>query len=227
MLAVHPVRHRRVTVGTLGLCDLVLVVREDVVYTARMQIETLAEVLRAHRRTLDVPSRKASAPRRLPGERATGLGLLPEREVGGIALVRIEIGPHALPERLADIAGEPSVAVEALDREIDRTLDLVREAARDEPLDDGDHLGNVIGRAREVGRRKDAQTPLVAVKTRFVELGDLLRRLALGEGGGNDLVLAPLDRVLPHMPDVGDVLDRDDGVAEVLERSAEPVREQV
>src|SRR2546428_7920977 len=37
MLAVHPVRHRRVTVGALGLRDLVLVVREDVVDAARMR----------------------------------------------------------------------------------------------------------------------------------------------------------------------------------------------
>jgi hypothetical protein len=65
------------------------------------------------------------------------------------------------------------------------------------------------------------------VETGLVELRDLLGGLALGEGRGDDLVLASLDRLLPHVPDVGDVLDRDHGVAEVLERPAQPVREQV
>ena len=62
VLAVHPVTDRRVTVRALGLRDLVLVVRKDVVDATGVQIEALAEVLRAHRRTFDVPPRKAAAP---------------------------------------------------------------------------------------------------------------------------------------------------------------------
>src|SRR5438445_356813 len=61
VLAVHPVPDGGVTVRALGLRDLVLVVRKDVVDAAGVQIETLAEVLRAHRRTLDVPPRKPRA----------------------------------------------------------------------------------------------------------------------------------------------------------------------
>jgi hypothetical protein len=63
MLAVHPVPHRRMAVCTFGLRDLILVVRKDVVDAAGVEIETLTQVPRAHRRTLDVPPRKTTAPR--------------------------------------------------------------------------------------------------------------------------------------------------------------------
>ena len=62
MLPVHPVTDRCVAVRAFGLRDLVLVVREDVVDTAGVQVEALAEVLRAHRRTLDMPARKPWTP---------------------------------------------------------------------------------------------------------------------------------------------------------------------
>ncbi len=65
------------------------------------------------------------------------------------------------------------------------------------------------------------------METRLIELGDLLRGLPLGERGGDDLVLATLDGVLAHVTDVGDVFHRDHGVAEILERPADPVRKQV
>src|SRR5207253_7547137 len=76
MLPVHPVADDLMAERPLGLRDLVLVVREDVVDNARVQIEALAEVLRAHRRTLDVPAREARAPWRVPHEGAAGLALL-------------------------------------------------------------------------------------------------------------------------------------------------------
>src|SRR5438552_3529127 len=110
MLPVHPVADDRMAERPLGLRDLVLVVREDVVDTARVKIEALAEVLRAHRRTLDVPAREARAPWRVPHEGAPGLALLPEREVGGVALLRVDLDAHASFERFADVARQLPVA---------------------------------------------------------------------------------------------------------------------
>jgi len=46
-----------------GLGRLVLVVREEQVDTAGVQVELLAEVRHRHRRALDVPARPARAPR--------------------------------------------------------------------------------------------------------------------------------------------------------------------
>ena len=87
---VHPdVRHRRRAVRAARLGDLVLVVREDEVEAAGVDVEDLAEVALAHRRALDVPARTSPAPRRVPA-RLLGARLLPEHEVGGVLLVRLD-----------------------------------------------------------------------------------------------------------------------------------------
>ena len=78
---VQPVaRELPVAERALRLRDLVLVVREDEVGAAAVDVERLAEVAVRHRRALDVPARAARAPRALP-ERLAGLGRLPQREV--------------------------------------------------------------------------------------------------------------------------------------------------
>src|SRR2546427_7804030 len=193
MLSVHPVPHGRVAERALGLRDLVFVVREDVVDAAGMQVEALAEVFRAHGRTLDVPSREAGSPRRRPRERPARLGLLPEREVDRIALRRIHLAAHALLQRLADVSGELPVAGKALHREVDGAVDLVREPIRYELLDDRDHLGHVVGGAREVRSGKDPKAPLILMEGLLIELRDFLWRLALGERGRDDLVFTAID----------------------------------
>ena len=78
---VHPVGGHRAVVERFALGDFVLMVREDQVQPATVDIEVLAEDRPAHRRALDVPARPARAPRALP-RRLARLGLLPEREVG-------------------------------------------------------------------------------------------------------------------------------------------------
>src|SRR5690606_16431061 len=60
------------------LRDLVLVVREDQVRAAAVDIDRAAEVVRAHRGALDVPARAPRSPRTRPA-RLAGLGGLPER----------------------------------------------------------------------------------------------------------------------------------------------------
>ena len=62
-------------------------------------------------------------------------------------------------------------------------------SARDEPLDQRDHLCHVIGRLRlHVGRR-DAKRGHVLVEGRNVALGDLARGHAFLVRAPNDLVL--------------------------------------
>ena len=78
----------------LALRDLVLVVREDDVHAAAVDVEGLAQVLHAHRRALDVPARPARAPGRVP-RRLARLGALPEDEVAHVLLAVLVAG-HAL-----------------------------------------------------------------------------------------------------------------------------------
>ena len=203
-------------------------VRKDVVDAAGVEIEALAEVADAHRRTLDVPAGVTLAPGRGPGEgRASRLGALPECEVGRVALGRIDLRTHALLERFLHVAGETSVSGEALHRVVHVAVDHVREAARDEPLDEHDHLGDMRGRARIDGRWEDAEIALVGEELRLVGRGDLHRRLARGERRGDDLVLPAIHRVLPHVSDIGDVLHLRDAPTVHLERAAQPVGEEI
>jgi hypothetical protein len=228
MLAVHPRADDGVPERAFRLRDLVLVMREDVVHAAGMHIESLAKVLRAHRRTLDVPARITAAPRRAPHERAPlGLRVLPEREVRRAALVRIGLGPDALPQRLGDVARKATVRFEVLHRVINGPVHDVGEVLSQELLDEGDHLGHVRRGPRVCRRGQDAELAFVITEGRLVELRDLARRLARGEGRRDDLVLATVDRVLTHMPHVGDVLHGDDAMAEQLEGPPQPIGEQI
>src|SRR5205814_1481546 len=59
-------RQRRAAMGRAALRDLVLVVREDQVDAAAMDVEGLAEQGLAHRRALDMPARAAAAPGAVP-----------------------------------------------------------------------------------------------------------------------------------------------------------------
>src|SRR5256885_2593128 len=104
--------------------------RKDVADTAGVQVEALAEVTGAHRRTLDVPAGKSRAPRRIPHQRPMRFGALPEREIGRVAFARVELRSNALPERLANVPGEPSVAGEPPHREVHRAVDLIRVLTR-------------------------------------------------------------------------------------------------
>src|SRR5262245_9543120 len=102
MLAVQPDARERADAGEgLGLGALVLVVREDVVDAAGVNVDLRAEVLGAHGGAFDVPAREASAPRALPDELCPlGLGGLPQREVARVVLERVGFGAHALAQTL-------------------------------------------------------------------------------------------------------------------------------
>src|SRR5690606_37483064 len=81
---VQPVAGEAVA-GRVGLGGLVLVVREDQVDAAAVDVERGAEVLGGHRRALQVPAGASGPPRGGPGGLA-GAGALPQREVAGVAL---------------------------------------------------------------------------------------------------------------------------------------------
>src|SRR5690606_9329182 len=86
---VHPVAGETVARG-LGLRDLVLVVREDQVDAAAVDVERRPQILGGHRRALQVPAGAAGAPRGRPGGLA-GLLALPQREVARVALARLVV----------------------------------------------------------------------------------------------------------------------------------------
>ena len=96
-----------------------------------------------------------------------------------------------------------------------------------EALGEGEHLGDVLGRAREDVRRQDVDQRLVGVERGLVGVGDLGRRLVLEPGLDEHPVLAAVEPLVAQVPDVGDVLDVEDLEAVVQQDAPDEVGEQV
>src|SRR6185295_10973051 len=108
----HPVVHphaREALAGRLGLRALVLVVREDQVEAAAVDVEILAELRARHRRALDVPARPPAAPGRIPRGVLVRLVRLPEREVERRPLALAGLDARARDELVRALAGELAV----------------------------------------------------------------------------------------------------------------------
>ena len=155
-----------------------------------MELEDRPELLLCHHRALDVPTRSAAPPRRLPRRVLSRLRRLPEGEVARVLLERIRL---LLLDCARPLARQSTVLGVPPDPEVDVALDGVREAALDERLDERDDLRNEVGRARErVGHPEAEVTGVLEVPVRRVQ-GELGARA----GGG----------VVDPVVDVGDVVD--------------------
>src|SRR5215813_1111397 len=135
-----------------------------------------------------------------PG-RPAGLGGLPEREVQGIALALVHVHPRSRFELVEVLPRQLAVGGETADLEVHVALQDVSDAPSDQPLDEGDHLGNVLGRLRLHVGGVDPDGGHVLLVFRDVALRD-------GRGGHALLVGSPDDAVV-H---VGVVLDEGDFV---------------
>ena len=81
----HPDVGKGSVVGALALRNLVFVVREDQIRTTTVDVESLAQIVAAHGRAFDVPTRATLTPLRVPGRFARFCGF-PKHEVQRIAL---------------------------------------------------------------------------------------------------------------------------------------------
>ena len=115
-------------VARLG--GLVLVVGEDQVAAAAVDLEADAEQLLGHRRALDVPAGPAAAPRRVPGRVLARLLGLPEREVERILLAVRALDALALVHVVDAAVAELAVARVRAHAEVDVAVDRVGVAAR-------------------------------------------------------------------------------------------------
>ena len=178
---------------------------------AAVDLEARAEVLLGHGRALDVPARPPLPPRRVPGRVLVRLVRLPEREVPLVLLeVARLLGDHVLELRARELA----VAGPPLDTEVDVALGLVGQPAVDELCDQGDDLGNGLGRERlDLGPAKSERVRVLHVPASCL-LGQLGARNSVACRGLVDLVV-----------DVRDVLDQLDVVAGLGEPPAKPHRE--
>ena len=145
---VHPVAHEAVAGGRLRLGRLALVVGEDEVGAAAVQVDGGAQLPHGQGRALDVPAGPARSPERLPRRLVLGRGL-PEHEVERIALVGIvgiaaPLGrqrQHVLSRKVADLPE----AVELGHLEVDAAAGLVGETAVEHHADEAENVGDGAG----------------------------------------------------------------------------------
>src|SRR5579863_6554758 len=116
---------------------------EDEIDAAAMDVESLAEMLRRHRRALDVPTRTPAAPRALPS-RLIRARRLPQHEIRGIALVGRDLDAGAGDHLVARAPRELAVVAHAGDGEKHVAVGEVSVLRRDQTLDHADHAGDVI-----------------------------------------------------------------------------------
>ena len=208
----HPDGDDLVSHGTLGLGDLVLVVREVQVVPPRVDVEAVAQVLHGHRRALDVPAGEALSPGRV-GHSIGGPGRRTSRgrsRRGGASEGRS-------PARGAPRAACPGCSPRA-GRSRERR-DVVVDAPRihdvgvarfDERLRKVDHLRDVLGRlgdSRRSGcrrRRRPRRTPAcTSGRSRGgASPSSSTARSILSTASGEDFV--------GHVAHVGDVHDESD-----------------
>src|SRR3546814_8213020 len=74
-------------VGAAALRDLVLMVREDQVLPARVNVDRIAQMLLDHGRAFDMPARPPASPGRLPAGKVVRRRL-PKHEIRRVALER-------------------------------------------------------------------------------------------------------------------------------------------
>src|SRR5262249_50308514 len=113
----------------LRLRALVLVVRENEIQTAEVDLERWTEELLRHRGTLDVPARPPATPWRVPPGVLALLVRLPEREVAGILFPWVRF---LLLDLIGALSGEAAVLREAGDAKVDIAVRLVGVAVSDQ-----------------------------------------------------------------------------------------------
>ena len=203
-------------VRTLILCDLVLVVREDEVLTAGMDVETSAAVLRCHDAALGVPARTTLAPRRLPVRLAVLLRL-PEYKIGGgtLALLAGYLQITETGLQLIDVlVAELSITAEGGRIEINGTVGCdISVTALDQGLDQIDHALDLLGRLRVCARRLDVHRVHVLLDLGDVLLRDLAAAYALFDGLLDDLIV-----------DIGIVRNRGYLIALILHIATEGIK---
>src|SRR5262245_3859993 len=225
--AVHPEVGETGAVAGFRLGDLVGVVDGRVILAAGVDVEERPQILDRHRRTFDMPAGEADS----PGTRPFHLPLLilraelPEREVGRVALFP-EVDARAGPETRHVQSREVPVVAELRRVEVDAVARAIGKTLRLDALDEGDLLGDVIGRLAPDTRVQDVEPSQIVAERLGVELGDLPRGLPGSPRARFDLVLAGV-RVRGEMAHVGDVHHVRDRVTGEGERAVQDVHEDV
>ena len=223
-IVVHPVTNHLVALRSHSLSNLALVVRENQIHAATVNIEVAAQVLASHSSTLAVPARETITPRTRPTHDMLWRSLLPEGEVSLVLLLADTSQFAALVDDVLQVtSGEDTVLmilVILLDIEVDRAVALVGIAIVEDFLYQFLLLDDMACGMRLDARRQHIQRfhgimVAVGVVLRNLHWLQLLQACLL-----LNLVIALISIVL-QMAHVGDVSNVANLVAQVLEIAEE------
>ena len=189
--------------GALGLRDFVLVVREDQIHAAAVQVDRrFPQQPQRHGGALDVPARPAGSDPEVP-RRLAGLGRLPQDEVARVLLgIRVAVDAGAGLDALVVEPRELPVLGKRRDAEVDRPVGGIRVAALAELQDHVDHRAQVgfIGRARVLLDRLESHRRRVFAKCLDVTIRVLPQR--------DTGLRRRIDRLVVDVREVHHLLDR-------------------
>ena len=210
---VHPVVCKGLAVGSLALCDLVLVVREDQILTAAVEVEGLAQVVAGHGRAFNVPARSALAPWRIPVG-FTRFRCLPDSEVQRFLLAVVDVDSCACLQFLNGLTGQLAVFRERRGPEVYVSVVSGISVTGVHQL-----FHNVNDKIHAVGdggvyiRIHDVQSVCIGLVFRNIALGDLC--------GSGSLFVCLFDDLVVH---VSEILHIGDSVAPVFQIAAQHVK---
>src|SRR5271169_7120964 len=157
MLRVHPVAHKRLTGRAFALRDFVFVVRKREIDAASVNVQRLAQILHGHRGAFDMPAGAALADGRFP-EMLTGLRRFPQRKVArALFFVAVHIYTRTRLNPSHVKIRKPAVLRELRDAVIDRAFDWIGKSLPLEPLDQLDHVVDMVRGPDPVLWRLDAE----------------------------------------------------------------------
>src|SRR5439155_20335355 len=95
---VHPVAGEGLGCGIgFGLGNLILMMGEDEIISAAMDVKSHPQILQGHRRALDVPARPSPSPRAVPVG-LSGFGVFPHGKIRRMPLMLPGLDPRAGPQ---------------------------------------------------------------------------------------------------------------------------------
>ena len=171
-----------------ALGELVLVVGEDQIQPAAVDVDRLAEMCADHCAAFDVPARATAPPRAVPAD-LLGRARLPQHEVGAVALVGGDLNPRAGDHRLAVAAAQAAIVGVGGNREQDVALRLIGVTLGDQLADHRDHRADFLGRVRRDRRRRDPERAHVVEIMPLVALGNHRRLDPFRRRCGNDSIV--------------------------------------
>ena len=188
---VQPVVGKRNAVAALGLGDLILMMREDQVFSACVDVYGVPKIMLCHDGALDVPAGSSVAPRRFP-VRLSFLLRLPENKIQRIFLLVLagyQQAPAAGSQVIQILVGQFSVFFKLSGTEINCSVLLIRIVFRDQIRDHRDHAADLFRRAGMCGSGTHIHVFHVLLALFDITLGYFLSGDPFLDGFLDDLVV--------------------------------------